>query len=78
MKLKGKWFFLLIAVLLYAMPLSAQQQTKIDSLSTDSEQFFQQVSSFLMSTPSKTWQDKSQELLDRFYASWSVGRFNKE
>ncbi len=78
MKLKGKWFFLLIVVLLYAMPLSAQQQTKIDSLSTDSEQFFQQVSSFLMSTPSKTWQDKSQELLDRFYASWSVGRFNKE
>ena len=78
MKLIGKLMFLLIALFLFVMPLEAQQQSKPDSLSTDSEQFFQQVSSFLMSTPSKTWQDKSQELLDRFYASWSVGRFNKD
>ena len=78
MKLRGKLLFLSVFVVLVSLTVKAQQQTKLDSLSTDSEIFFQQVSSFLMSTPSKTWQDKSQVLLDRFYGSWSVGRFNKE
>ncbi len=77
MILKGKLILLLTAVLFFTVSAGAQQQTKPDSLSTDSEVFFQQITSFLMGTQSKTWQNKSQTMLDRFYASWSVGRFNK-
>lgn len=48
-----------------------------DSLSTDSEKFFQQVSEILINTPSKTYKKKSEKLLERFYLRWSIGRFNK-
>jgi len=74
MKLKGKLLVLLMFVMI---TFSAKSQQISDSLSTDSEVFFQQLSDILMGTPSKTWQDKSEVLLERFYASWSVGRFNK-
>ncbi len=76
--MKGKLIILLTAVMLLAFSANAQQQAKPDSLSTDSELFFQQITSFLMGIQSKTWQEKSQTMLDRFYASWSVGRFNKD
>ena len=74
MKLKGK---ILVLLMLVMITFSAKSQQISDSLSTDSEVFFQQLSDILMGTPSKTWQDKSEVLLERFYASWSVGRFNK-
>ncbi len=49
-----------------------------DSLSVNSEVFFQQLSEILLNTPSKTYQKTSQSLLDRFYLRWSIGRFNKD
>jgi len=55
---------------------SKAQQT--DSLSLNSEVFFQQLSGILLNTPSKAYQEKSQEVLDRLYARWTIGRFNKE
>ena len=66
--------------ILMAMVVSlAKSQTPVpDTLSTDSELFYQQLTTILMGTPSKTWQKKSKVLLERFYAGWSVGRFNKE
>lgn len=66
------WLFVMFAFLVNA------QETSLDSLSADSEIFYQQLSSVLMATPSKTWKKKSENLLKRFYADWSVGRFNKD
>jgi hypothetical protein len=68
-------FVLMVFWVLFANKLVAQES---DSLSTDSEQFFQQLSSILLNTPSKTNQEKSQLILDRLYARWTIGRFNKE
>jgi hypothetical protein len=48
-----------------------------DTLSQRSEVFFQQLSDILLNTPSKNYQKKSEELLERFYQRWSIGRFNK-
>ena len=48
-----------------------------DTLSKNSEEFFQQVSSILLNTPSKVNMEKSQALLDRLYAKWTIGRFNR-
>jgi len=76
MKVKGKVVYFLVLMLLITSTVKSQQA--VDSLSTDSEIFYNQLSSILLGTPSKTWQKKSQLLLDRFYASWSVGRFNKD
>ena len=76
MKAKGKSVYLLMLMLLITSTVKSQQA--VDSLSTDSEIFYQQLSTILLGTPSKTWQKKSQLLLNRFYASWSVGRFNKD
>ncbi len=73
-----KRFYLLLFFVVLAFSLSAQKPASPDSLSTDSELFYQQLSSFLMATPSKTRQKKSEALLERFYAGWSVGRFNRE
>ena len=66
-------FFLLFQ--LVGNPLCAQVS---DSLSTDSELFFQQVSEILTTNTSKTYEKKSKELLDRFYQRWTIGRFNKD
>jgi hypothetical protein len=68
----------LLFTLLTNTAVTAQnQQAAGDSLSTDSEIFFGQLSGFLLNTQSKTYKERSQKLLDRFYQSWSVGRFNK-
>ena len=78
MFMKGKIavvFVLMIFWILFADKMVAQES---DSLSSDSEQFFQQVSSILLNTPSKSNQEKSQLVLDRLYARWTIGRFNKE
>lgn len=72
---KAVVFVLMVFWILFANKLVAQES---DSLSTDSEQFFQQISSFLLNTPSKINQEKSQLILDRLYARWTIGRFNKD
>lgn len=69
-----KLLFLLI-IILGVGKISGQTS---DSLSMDSEIFFQQVREILMNTPSKTYQKKSDKLMDRFYLRWSIGRFNKD
>lgn len=61
-------------LILSSSNITAQES---DSLSTDSEVFFQQISQILLNTPSKTYQKKSEALLERFYLRWSIGRFNK-
>ncbi len=72
----GKRLSLFVLLLAFTVSVKAQEPS-LDTLSTDSEVFYQQLSAILMGTPSKTWQKKSTVLLERFYASWSVGRFNK-
>lgn len=67
---------ILLFVFLSIIPLSSKAQ-KNDTLSENSEIFFQQISEILINTPSKTYQKKAQVLLDRFYLRWSIGRFNK-
>lgn len=69
--------FLLFFVLFVFFGTTARSQVA-DSLSTDSEVFFQQLSQLLLATPSKTYEKKSEELLDRFYQRWTIGRFNKQ
>ena len=73
-----KHSIILFFFLLSGFGLLGQTGQTLDSLSSNSETFFTQLSGFLLHTPSKTYQKRSQKLLDRFYASWSVGRFNKE
>lgn len=68
-------FVLLVFWSLLTNKLAAQES---DSLSANSEQFFQQISSILLNTPSKTNQAKSQVILDRLYVRWTIGRFNKD
>ncbi len=63
-----------LVMLCLSLPGFSQE---LDSLSTDSEVFFQQITEILMNTPSKRMQENSEELLPRFYARWSIGRFNK-
>ncbi len=75
MRIRAIALISLLFVFLVTERLSAQQDTT--ALSTDSETFFQQVSSILLNTPSKKYQEKSQVILDRFYQRWTVGRFNK-
>lgn len=71
-----KYIIILFTFVLLSTSYSYAQQA--DTLSTNSEEFFQQVSAILLNTPSKTYQKKSEVLLDRFYARWSIGRFNKD
>jgi len=67
--------FFFAFILLNINGIYAQQP---DSLSTNSEEFYQQISQILLNTTSKTYQKKSEVLLGRFYARWSIGRFNKD
>ena len=48
-----------------------------DSLSVNSEVFFNQITEILTNTPSKPYRKKSEALLSRFYERWNIGRFNK-
>ena len=68
-------FLFLLLFQLLGNPLRSQVS---DSLSNDSEIFFQQVSKILMTNTSKTYEKKSEELLQRFYQRWTIGRFNKQ
>ncbi len=71
------WIFVVIVVsFLFSSPGIKAQET--DSLSQNSEMFFQQISSILLNTPSKSNQEKSQNLLDRLYERWTIGRFNRD
>ena len=70
-------FFLILFQCFEFMGTTARAQVA-DSLSTDSEVFFQQLSQILLATPSKTYEKKSEELLSRFYQRWTIGRFNKQ
>lgn len=65
---------LLILTLLGSTTLFGQ---KSDTLSANSEELFQQISTILQNTPSKTYQKKSEDLMERFHERWSIGRFNK-
>ena len=65
----------LLSFLSFSSNLRAQE---LDSLSRNSEQFFQQIASILLNTPSKVNQAKSQAVLERLYARWTIGRFNKD
>ena len=65
----------LATILLSINGIYAQQP---DSLSSNSEEFYQQISQILLNTSSKTYQKKSEVLLERYYARWSIGRFNKD
>ena len=67
------WLTFLLVVA--SIKLEAQDTT---ALSRNSEEFFRQISNILLNTPSKTYQQRSQKTLDRFYPIWSAGRFNKE
>jgi len=69
-----------IIILFVSLFLSTTQihAQEADSLSVNSEEFFQQISGILLNTTSKTYQKKSEVLLNRFYARWSIGRFNKD
>lgn len=58
-----------------SLKLEAQDTT---ALSKNSEVFFKQISTILLNTPSKVNQERSQEILNRFYPVWSAGRFNKQ
>ncbi len=70
-------YFLIFICLLSLKGVYGQNQP-LDSLSTDSEKFFAQLSAILLNTQSETYKERSQKLLDRFYESWSVGRFNRD
>ncbi len=70
-----KYIILIISILILSFNTTKAQES--DSLSKDSELFFQQVSNILVNTPSKTYQKKAETLLERFYLRWSIGRFNK-
>lgn len=59
------------------MPDLVRAQT-IDSLSQNSEVFFDQVSEILLNTPSKNIKEKAEKLINRFHPTWTAGRFNKE
>ncbi len=69
---KSVVFIAVLFLLLFAQLGRAQ-----DSTLYNSEQFFREVSDILLNTPSKRYQDKSEVLLERFYARWNIGRFNK-
>jgi hypothetical protein len=49
-----------------------------EPLSTDNQEFFNQVSAILLNTPSDINKKKAEVLLDRFFPSWSVDRFSTE
>ena len=70
-------YIAVLIFLLFANGVYGQNQT-LDSLSNDSEKFFSQLSGFLLNTKSETYKERSQKLLDRFYESWSVGKFNRD
>lgn len=61
----------------FVLLLNTAFSQELDSLSSDSEKFYQFLSTTLLNTPSKTTYDKSKATLDRFYSRWSIGRFNK-
>ena len=69
--------FITLSIIFFGLMIGSSHAQEIDSLSVNSEVFFQQVSEILLNTPSKTYQKKSEVLLDRFYQRWSIGRFNK-
>ncbi len=69
---------ILLFIFMFSGFILLGQNRSIDTLSTDSEIFFNQLSGFLLNTPSKAYKTRSQKLLNRFYTSWSVGRFNKD
>ncbi|PLX03605.1 MAG: hypothetical protein C0595_06530 [Marinilabiliales bacterium] len=64
-------------LLIIISPLSGSAQTT-DTLSQNSEVFFNQISEILLNTPSKTVKEKSETLIERFQPTWTIGRFNKE
>lgn len=71
-----KYISLIIILLLITVTKVLPQQT--DSLSSNSEEFYNQISAILLNTESKTFKKKSEETLNRFYQRWSIGRFNKD
>jgi hypothetical protein len=71
-----KFFTLFVGSILLCLSNTYAQVP--DTLSTNSEVFYQQISAILLKTPSKTYQKKAESLLDRFYQRWSIGRFNKD
>jgi len=72
-----RWFIIPLIITLFFLNTVSATAQEIDTLSTNSEVFFQQISDILQNTPSKTYQKKSEKLLERFYLRWSIGRFNK-
>ena len=69
--------FVLFASFLIALPEIASAQDEMTFASTR-EGFFQELTSFLMDTPSKTRQKRSEELLEKFQEKWMSERFSAE
>ena len=67
-------FLILVLIIVFFSQYSrAQDSTAVHNAA----QFYQQVSDILLNTPSKRYQEKSELLLERFYARWNIGRFNR-
>jgi len=62
-------------ILFILQPIVAQDQ---EPLSLDNEIFFNQVSAILLNTQSETNKKKADQVLDRFFPTWSVDRFTEE
>ncbi len=71
-----KNIYLLFIILILVTGVTELKAQESDTLSSNSEVFYQQISAILLNTPSKTFQNRSEELLERFYQRWSIGRFN--
>ena len=69
----GKRLSLFVFLLVFTVSVKAQEPS-LDTLSTDSEVFYQQLTTILMGTPSKTWQKKSTALLERFLCQLERGQ----
>jgi hypothetical protein len=65
--------FIFVLSTLFVVQTSRAQ----DTLVFNSAEFYTQVSDILLSTPSKRYGEKSEVLLERFYARWNIGRFNR-
>lgn len=66
---------LLWVLLIFVFPLYSQE---IRKFSNTREAYFQEISSMLLSTNSKVYQEKSEVLLESFSVKWFSERFSKE
>ncbi|MCB2207656.1 MAG: hypothetical protein KQH67_05120 [Bacteroidetes bacterium] len=82
-EIKGEWRYLrkfmisvLLAMLFLSGSLIAQEQEQ-EPLSVDREEFYRQISTILLNTPSDINKKEAEITLERFYPTWSVDRFSE-